>query len=289
VIWPAAQRLVLSGDGPLPLPNHLDEQGLKLLVADLVGDRRAASTGVAVLGGAFHVEPNRGQRSEGSELVVAGVRFPHHASRDGVRVLANDPADLSVLDRILAQRAEGVPVPRPLWVVPGPRDALVGQHLVLGPGAWRDDVALRKALWHLRPMDAALRLSFQALEGASAPVADPGCYGLRSRPELDRSRVLAQVLLHDPDAASSASWTELESRHPWLTPWLEAPRWPHLLRRVEGGEVRFVDTAHTGLELRIPVVVGGVRHILSLDEPIAVPPGGRLQIASDARLPAHGP
>jgi len=289
VIWPSAQRLVLAGEGRLPSPNHLDEQGLHLLTADLSSDRQATSTGLAVLGSNFHIEPNRGQRVEGKELVVAGVRFPHHGSRDGVRVLANDAADLAVLDRILALRDEGYAVPRPLWVLPGPRDAYVGQQLVLGPDAWSDPVALRRAMWHLRPMDAALREAFQALEGPAPPVVDPGCFGARSRPELDRSRLLAQVLLRDPDAATASSWSELEARHPWLTAWLEAPRWPRIRRQTDGGTVRFVDTGNTGLDVHIPIVVGDVKRVVPLDQPIEVAPDSQLEVAANARLPALTP
>ncbi len=289
VIWPPAQRLVLSGDGPLPAPNHLDEQALLLLPAHLVRDRRAASTGLAVLGSPFHIEPNRGQRVQGDELAIAGVRFPHHASRDGVRILANDASRLVVLDRILALRDEGYLVPRPLWVLPGPQDAYASQHLILGPEAWSDPVALRQALWHLRPMDAALREAFQALEVPAAPVVDPGCFGVRSRPDLDRGRLLAQVLLRDPDAATATSWAELEARHPWLSPWLEAPQWPHIRRQTEGGTVRFVDIGHTGLDMSIPIALGDERRVVSLDQPIEVALHHRLEIAEDARLPAHTP
>ncbi len=282
VWWPAGQRLVLSGDGPLPPPAHLDEQGLTFLAADVVDDRTATTTGLAVLGSAFHIEPNRGQSVAGNELVVAGVRFPHHRSREGVRVLANAEADLDLLDRLLAT---GVELPRPLWVLPGPRDAYVGQHLVLGPDAWRDDLALRQALWHLQPLDPALRRARQALEAPPSPVVDPGCFGLRSRPDLDWSPLLAQVLLRDPDTTAT-SWAELEARHPWLTPWLDAPRWPRLALRTEGDQATVVDTAATGLPLLVPLTVGDERLVVAIGDP--VPLGGRpVAFAAETPLPAH--
>jgi len=278
VLWPPFRRLVLAGDGPLPDPARLDAQGLTLDSRLLVPDREAVRTGMAVIGSPFHIEPGRGQRGAGAELVVAGVRFPHHASGEGIRVLANDDSASRLLDELLALRsASPFPWPRPLFVIPGARDQRVGDTLALGPHARSDATALRRAVWELAEMDDALRRAFQALEGPPTPVVEPGCFGLRSRPALDRSPLLAQVLLVDPDAATAASWDELERRHPWLTAWLDAPAWPRLEVERDGDTLRWVDTANTGLPLRLPVIVEGSRKVIGLDE---------WQPASTVRVPA---
>jgi hypothetical protein len=285
IAWlPAATQLILAGGGSVPAGHVLNEATVTLYVADLLADLPALRTRLNVVPTAFHLELPLAQTVSGTDLLVAGVRFPEQASRDGIRVLSNEHPEPALLEQLLAWR-DPLSLPRPLWVVPGPRDAYIGQRLVLSPPAHTDPTALRRALLHTQPLEASLRAAMASRLGPPPEVVDPGCFGLGSRPELDRGRLIAQLELHGPIEA--ATWQELALSHPALTPWLAAPRLPRVRVATVDGTTTLIDDAQTGLPLRVPLQIGEVRHVARIGEPIAVPAGSNLIIDPDNNQPFH--